>query len=63
MSQVDVLGFKLDEGLTILKNHNYDVKIYETIGLNKNFTKDLDEPRIIKCELTEDIANIIVSYF
>ena len=63
MTQVDVLGFKLEEGLKILKKNNYIVNINETIGLNKNFTKDLYEPRIIKCELTEDIANIIISYF
>lgn len=63
MQYPDLLGFTLEEALKILKEDNFQVNIYEAKGLNKNFTKDLFEPRIIKLEFIDSVANIIVSYF
>lgn len=64
MNSIDILGLPLQEGIEILKNYyDYNIKIKNTTGLNKNFDKQLTEPRIIKVTVKNNTATLVVGYF
>lgn len=63
MSELDVLGFKLNEGLLLFDEIGIKVNIIETRGLNKTFNDSLSDPRILKVDFNENNANVVVGYF
>lgn len=63
MSELDVLGYKLNEGLLLFDEIGIKVNIIETRGLNKTFNDSLSEPRILKVDFNENNANVVVGYF
>lgn len=63
MSELDVLGYKLNEGLLLFDEIGIKVNIIETRGLNKTFNDSLSEPRILKVDFNENNANVVIGYF
>lgn len=63
MERIDVLGMSLNKGLEVIKEKNYNVKVVDTYGLNKTFTDNLNDPRIIKVIFDDGNIIITVGYF
>lgn len=64
MKDLDVVGFKLEEGLQIIRsNTNRDINILKTQGFKKEEIKNLIEPRILKVITKDDRIDVIIGYF
>ncbi|KNF08848.1 hypothetical protein CLPU_5c01550 [Gottschalkia purinilytica] len=66
MKQLDILGLTLEEGIKEikdLKNNECEISIRETFAYNKEQDIRLTEARILKVIQSDNVLNIIVSYF
>lgn len=60
----DILGLPLEEGLKILRfKISNTIEVKETRGLNKNFSEELREPRIVKVTKVDNGVLVVYGYF
>lgn len=59
-----ILGFPLEEGIKILSTKTSAIiEVKKTRGLNKNFSENLSEPRIIRVTKCDNSVLVVYGYF
>ncbi len=65
LENLDVIGYKLHDGLNIIKkNYTSSIKIIETTGNSKYKAGNLNESRILKVSKpNNDTIEVIIGFF
>ncbi len=65
LKNLDVVGFKLQEGLDIIKKkYASNIEIIETTGLSRYKVENLEEPRILKVSKSDNgTIEVVISFF
>ena len=64
LDRLDVIGLKVNDGIEKIRVYgDYKINIIETVGTRKNEAENLEEARIIKITIVNDVIDVVIGFF